>query len=580
MSKISFKVKVLTLIMSIIGVSILTSFLSANYYIKDYISESNTQNINAQLNLVKDKLVNEINNNVKLAKNSNVSLAQIKESVESTGFNNILKLSYDVLFDKDGSVEDSVLKSKYISQINSAKTQLTISNIYYEAGIPYIDISIYENEISGTVFVIDLSQIRNLLETSSIKGSYLEIKDSEGNILFSDKKEGDLIPIESTFNVGVKEWTLTGYIDKAYIQADTGKLNGSITIALLVVAAIIIPLSVLGLNIAFQPIISLRNVITNLANGSGDLTHRLKVETKDDLGKMADGINRFIESLQLTMLDASASSENINTQINLLEQQTSSNQQLLEAHHNEMEMAATSIHEMSSTAVSVAESAANSAKQTEATNIEAEQSKLIVQQAVSSVTSLVDEVDHTSQTVSSMSEDTNEIGNVLNVIGEIAEQTNLLALNAAIEAARAGEHGRGFAVVADEVRALAARTRQSTIEINLMLEKLSSGSKAVAVSMGTTKESCMETANRTSQVTNSLEIMNKSIFEINNLTTQIATSAEEQSSVTEEINRNIIAIQEMIGTLTGNGIETVNSTRQLNDSNQQLVSIINKFKLA
>ena len=324
---------------------------------------------------------------------------------------------------------------------------------------------------------------------------------------------------------------------------------------------------------------TLRNVITDLANGSGDLTHRLKVETSDDLGKIADGINKFIENLQLMMLDVSHSSVSINNQINTLEDLTKSSHRLLQSHSEEMEMAVTSIHEMSATADAVAESAANAAKQTEATNSEAEQSKVAVQQAVQSVTDLVDEVEDTGKTIISMSEDSAQISSVLNVIGEIAQQTNLLALNAAIEAARAGEHGRGFAVVADEVRALAARTRQSTIEINTMLEKLSVGSEAAVVSMDSTKQSCLSTATTTSKVSSSLDLVTEAVLDINDLVGQIATSAEEQSSVSEEINRNMTAIEGMVDTLSINGKETVNSTHHLTESNLQLVAIINKFKL-
>lgn len=579
MKKLSLKAKVFAVLISIIAISVLTSFLSTNYYVSQYISQSDTKNIQNQLSLVKDKLVGDIENNVKLAKSSNFSIMEIGDTVTSTGFKNIIKLSYDLLFDQDGSVDEPALVSKYRKQIVTSGNEAIISDIYFENGEPQLSIAIPRGNEGGDLFIIGLTSIQNLLSSSAVDGSYVELSDSVGNILFSNKVDGDLIPVENTFDVGGKQWKLNGYIDKSFIQANTDKLNSSITYALLIAAAIILPLSIVAFTIAFKPIVTLKEVITDLANGSGDLTHRLKVETQDDLGQIADGINKFIENLQNLMLDVSQSSGKINGEIALLEGQADSSQNLLKSHGIEMEMAVTSINEMSSTADAVAESAATAAKQTQATNKEAEESKVIVQQAVDSVTALVDEVEHTSQSIIAMNEDAAQIGAVLDVIGGIAEQTNLLALNAAIEAARAGEHGRGFAVVADEVRALAARTRQSTTEIGEMLDKLSSGSEAVVASMNTTKQSCEQTADTTAKVMNSLDLMTDSVIEINDLAAQIATSAEEQSSVTEEINRNMVAIQGMIETLNTNGSESVSSTHQLTNSNQQLVSIVNKFKL-
>ncbi|EDQ00854.1 methyl-accepting chemotaxis protein [Shewanella benthica] len=180
-----------------------------------------------------------------------------------------------------------------------------------------------------------------------------------------------------------------------------------------------------------------------------------------------------------------------------------------------------------------------------------------------------------------MSQNFEKIDAVLRVIGEIAEQTNLLALNAAIEAARAGEQGRGFAVVADEVRALAARTKQSTSEVDRMLSDLRSATRLVVSSMDSTQKSCSKTVDTNSRVMISLENMTSSITKINDLTTEIAFSAKEQSVVTEDVNINInmIKIHEMIRQLSSNAVDTVDSTQRLIQANVQLNHVVGGFKL-
>ncbi|EGU38239.1 methyl-accepting chemotaxis protein, partial [Vibrio ichthyoenteri ATCC 700023] len=484
-----------------------------------------------------------------------------------------------LVFNPEGSIDDPAEAQAFIDLISAANGKMTVSDIVYDQGKPLLTIVVPNGTVDGNIFYIDLSDTQELLASSAVDGSYMELVDPSNNILFSNKTDGDLIPLPSTFDVRGSQWSLTGYIDNAYILENTAQLNNAITLTLVISGLLIISLSIVAVNIAFKPIVSLRNIVTDLSQGNGDLTRRLEIHTQDDLGKIATGINLFIEKLQAMMLDVAKSSQQIKQEINVVAQNADSNQTLLTAHTKETEQVVTAITEMSSTADSVAQSAANAAKLTHKTNDEANHSKAVVQEAVQSVSALVEEVATMSQSITAMSKDTDQIGSVLGVIGDIAEQTNLLALNAAIEAARAGEQGRGFAVVADEVRALAARTQQSTSQVNEMLTKLRNGNNTVVNAMKTTQSSCQQTSETTARVMNSLDAMTDSIVEINDLTTQIAASAEQQSVVAEEINRNMTSIQEMVNHINHNGQQTVNSTFQLTDTNTQLGAVVDRFKL-
>jgi methyl-accepting chemotaxis protein len=234
---------------------------------------------------------------------------------------------------------------------------------------------------------------------------------------------------------------------------------------------------------------------------------------------------------------------------------------------------------MSASANTVADNAKKTALSTQQTSNEALISKELVTTSSESVKMLVTEVDTASDRINTMHENTQEIVSVLSVIGAIADQTNLLALNAAIEAARAGEQGRGFAVVADEVRSLAARTQTSTAEINEILSKLTSDAGLAVAAMEVTKESCQSTTDNTIRVGAGLDAMVGSIIEVNELSSQIATASSEQSAVADEISHNMSSIQNMVYDLTENGQLTTTSTENLVIANDHLTVLVSRFKL-
>ena len=374
-------------------------------------------------------------------------------------------------------------------------------------------------------------------------------------------------------------WHLMVGVDKsvAYAGVDAALEESLYTSALLLIGSFV--LFFIIFNITYRPILALKSTVVDLSKGNGDLTRRLDVNTNDDLGEIAQAVNTFIGNLQAMMLDVSTSSKQISNNIEQLTNQTLSNDQVLSSHAMETTQVVAAINEMNSTAESVAQSASQTAGFTQSTNDEAAQSKLVVANSVTSVADLITEVETMAASIQSMNQDSQKISSVLTVIGEIADQTNLLALNAAIEAARAGEQGRGFAVVADEVRALAARTQHSTSEINNMLADLNEGTKTVVKAMDETKSRCEQTAEATKNVNVSLDVMVSSITHINDLGLEIATAAEEQSAVTDEVSRNMTTIQSMVNELTNNSNQTMESTENLTQSNKQLSALVEQFKL-
>ncbi|MGF1733228.1 methyl-accepting chemotaxis protein [Photobacterium kasasachensis] len=358
----------------------------------------------------------------------------------------------------------------------------------------------------------------------------------------------------------------------------TEKVYMSITIvAVLLVLSLLV--GVLALNAIVKSLVVLKERIDTLSTGEADLTSRIDITSNDELGDIGQSVNNFIIYLQSMLLEISQATDHITDGIKQLNSQSEQNNQALIQHASETEQVVAAITEMSATADTVAQSATDTAVNTQKANDEAVMAKNDVFEASGSMKVLVEEVGTASSSINTMNENTQQIVSVLGVIGEIADQTNLLALNAAIEAARAGEQGRGFAVVADEVRSLAARTQTSTAEINELLTKLRQDTTSAVEAMEVTKSSCERTAENAERVSNSLDAMTGSIVEINDLSSQIATASEEQSSVTEEISRNMNNIREMVSALAQNGQATVDSTQSLSAANAQLGALVSKFKL-
>lgn len=577
MNHLSFKNKIIALIIAIITLTIVTSYFSVNYFISRYIEESDSKNITHNVDLIQRKIEAELNGKLSLANSLNFSMMDISETKENSGFDKIVKIVNGYAFDDTGNMSDEDAQL-YIDLAENHPSETVISPVSMNSGVPMITFSIKRIDDSVDFFVFNLSQFSKVITDYASQGSYAELI-ANGSTIFSNKHGNNLTPIVRSVSFAGQQWDLLGYIDLDSIQANTDQLNWMITLALLVCAAGIILVSVPLLHVSFKPLARLQVVVAGLSQGNGDLTQRLDIESQDEIGRISHSINLFIERLQQMFIEVADSSKGIDHAVANLGAQSSSNLSTLNQHTQETEQAITAIEEMSATASAIAQSADEAAKLTDRTNRYAEESKQSVTGAVHSVNDLVTQVVSMSDTITRMSDDTKQINSVLQVIGDIAEQTNLLALNAAIEAARAGEQGRGFAVVADEVRALAARTQQSTAQINEMLAKLKSTTENVVNEMGSTRTRCEETAERTNHVMDTLNVVTDSVAEINNLNTLVATSAMEQRQVTDEVSKNMAAIQEIIRQLNSNAAQTNSVSDELDDTSQALSAVVNRFKV-
>ncbi|MGY5451816.1 methyl-accepting chemotaxis protein [Agarivorans sp. MS3-6] len=577
---LSFKGKIFSLFIFIILLSVSASYFSVNYFISTYIYESEVKNVNQQLNLLRDKVSGDIRNKVLLAQNLDTGSASLDELQESSGFFKIYKIIQGIVFSDNGTINDEQVKNSLLNLVAEAGQGVKVSNIQMIDNHAIITVTIAGAGGRANIFFINLDDISALLADASSDRIFLELSDPTGTQLFSSKIEGDLIEVPMQVDLAGQAWQLNAFINEDSIAADTSSINRSITIALIISGALIVALSIVSIIIAYRPITSLRDVVTDLASGEGDLTRRLAVNSKDELGQIAKAINQFTQSLQSIMLEILGSTKDLDKGMNEITQQTGQNQELLASHVRETEQAIAAITEMSATADSVAESALTAAQLTEQSSSDADTCKQQVNESVNTANALIEEVEHMSSTINTLNQDIGKIGGVLSVIGGIAEQTNLLALNAAIEAARAGEQGRGFAVVADEVRALADQTQKSTKEINEMLQRLQTGTSSVVAAMESTKDGCHKSANATANSTESLDAMSHSIGEIAALNTQIATAAEQQSVVTNEITRNMVSIQEMVMNLEQNGNTINQSVADLSTTKGQLTKVVEHFKLA
>ena len=375
------------------------------------------------------------------------------------------------------------------------------------------------------------------------------------------------------------QWYIGLSIDKDKAYAALSQFRTSAIIAMLIAVAAIAGLLGLLIPVLMSPLTTMGRAMRDIAEGEGDLTRRLAVQNKDEFGELATSFNRFVERIHASISEVSSATRLVH---DLSEKVVSaSNASISGSEEQSMRTnsVAAAINELGAATQEIARNAADASQHASGASEQAHGGREVVEEAISAMTALSQRISESCAQIETLNASTDEIGKILDVIKGISQQTNLLALNAAIEAARAGEAGRGFAVVADEVRNLAHRTQESAEEIHRMITSLQVGSREAVHTMNTSQVSSEQTVQVANQAGERLASVTQRIGEIDGMNQSVATATEEQTAVVESLNLDIT----QINALNQQGVENLNETLlhcdQLAQQAGRLKQLVGSFRI-
>lgn len=448
-------------------------------------------------------------------------------------------------------------------------------------------IELTNSSLLEAVFAYDFQQIeaiaKSLVNTSLV--TTINIIDHRGQALAkaqdSDTSKGQIartsVPIVYNGN-NIGSYDIT-FSTSEMQEVLGGQAINVIIVVLLLLIASLVTVYVLTRSLVLAPVAEVARSLGSIADGGGDLTRRLSTASKDEVAELAHNFNRVMEHIAHIIRNVVQVNEKVRVNVRTMTSATDSTVNSTAQQLKEIELVATAVEELSASATEIAKHAGDTAERTNATSILAEQGHLVVNQSLENVNNLTTQIDATAHKIQALKESSVNIGSVMEVIRTIAEQTNLLALNAAIEAARAGEQGRGFAVVADEVRSLAQKTRTSTEEIESIIVQLQRAADEAHQSMNTSTVSARDTISTAAKVGEALNKIRTNINVINDMNHQIATASHQQSSVANEVSKNISAIHSLSGKVAENAQVVSESANHLTRESSELRTQIDNFKI-
>lgn len=375
------------------------------------------------------------------------------------------------------------------------------------------------------------------------------------------------------------DWYVGLLIPTTMIEEPVNAAVTATTTAVIIILIIILAMILWATHMISKPITTLTHIMRDIASGEGDLTQKIDINSQDEVGQLANHMNTFIDKLHAMMLDTAAQAEQLSNAAAQLRSVSEKTNSEIQQEKQQVDSVSAAVTEMATTVLEISRNAQhtnNAAEEVQAITAEGASRST---QAQTVMTELALHIGEASKVVAGLEQESNNIGALVDVINSIADQTNLLALNAAIEAARAGEHGRGFAVVADEVRSLASRTQESTDDIRNMISRLQQIAQQASVMMQQGQDQTEGSVLQTKEVLSSLHNIAQSVTKVQDQSHQIATSTEEQTVVAEDINTSLSAINNLVNSTADHAHTLADEARDLSDLAAALNKTVNQFKL-